>query len=69
MSDENLGDRLQSTCALADTARELKRAQLRLEHPGIERDEVEAMLARWLQTRPGAEDGDGAGRPARWPRG
>jgi hypothetical protein len=65
---DDLAETLRATCALADTARDLKRAQIRLEHPALDSDQVEAMLVCWLQTRPGAVHGDGVGRPARWPR-
>ena len=67
-ASDDLAETLRSTCALADAARELKRAQLRLEHPGIDGAEIELMLVRWVQTRPGAEHGDGVGRAGRWPR-
>lgn len=66
---EDLAAKLRSTCALADAARALKRAQLRLDHPAMGDDWVEAQLVSWIQSRPGAEHGDGVGRPARWPRG
>jgi hypothetical protein len=30
--------------------------------------EVESHLRAWLQTRPGAKNGDAKGRPGSWPR-
>jgi hypothetical protein len=61
--------RLRIACELADTARELKRAQLRARNPDAAETEIEAALADWLATRPGAELGDGVGSPRYWPRG
>jgi len=45
----------------------MRRAQLRREHPDATDDEIEAFLVAWLETRPGAEHGDGWGRPIFWP--
>jgi hypothetical protein len=30
-------------------------------------EEIEALLVTWLETRPGADDGDGWGRAISWP--
>lgn len=60
--------RLRIACQLADTARELKRAQIRARRPDASDHEIDAELADWLATRPGAEFGDGDGSPGRWPR-
>jgi hypothetical protein len=65
---EDDASRLRATCALADAARELMRARLKLEHPEATNQAIEGMLSDWLRTRPGAEHGDGVGRPGRWPR-
>ena len=51
-------------CALGES---MRRAQLRREYPQATEDDVEALLAAWLQTRPGAEHGDGWGRAISWP--
>jgi hypothetical protein len=37
----------------------LRRAALRRDHPEASDREIDAMLARWLAKRPGAEWGDG----------
>lgn len=65
---EDDASRLRAICALADAARELMRARLKLEHPEATQAAVDEMLRDWLRTRPGAEHGDGVGRPGRWPR-
>ena len=41
---------------------ELKRQNLRREHPQLAPPEIEQMLREWLSTRPGAEHGDTVGR-------
>jgi len=51
-------------CALGES---MRRAQLRREHPDATDEEIEAMLVAWLETRPGAEHGDGWGRSIAWP--
>jgi hypothetical protein len=51
-------------CALGES---MRRAQLRREHPDASDADIEALLAAWLQTRPGAEQGDAWGRPISWP--
>jgi len=51
-------------CALGES---MRRAQLRREHPSASDDEIEALLAAWLEERPGAEHGDRWGRPISWP--
>jgi hypothetical protein len=51
-------------CALGESVR---RAQLHREHPDASDEEIEALLRSWLETRPGAEHGDGWGRVISWP--
>jgi hypothetical protein len=45
----------------------MRRAQLRREYPDATDEEIEGLLVTWLRTRPGAEHGDGWGRPISWP--
>jgi hypothetical protein len=59
--------RLRTTFDLCALGESMRRAQLRREHPHASDDEVEALLAAWLRTRPGAEHGDGWGRSISWP--
>jgi hypothetical protein len=42
--------------------------RLRREHPEWSLADVDAEIERWLLRRPGAEFGDGVGRPVAWPR-
>ncbi|MBI5496934.1 MAG: hypothetical protein HY904_18105 [Deltaproteobacteria bacterium] len=51
---------------LADAAVEMMKARIRREHPVLSSWERAALLVRWVQTRPGAEWGDGEGRPVPW---
>jgi hypothetical protein len=46
----------------------LMRRRLRRQYPELDAAAVEARLADWLQSRPGAEHGDAVGRRAPWPR-
>ena len=47
---------------------DLMRQNLRRAHPGADDGAIEELLRAWLRTRPGAEHGDGVGRPVPWPR-
>lgn len=60
--------RLRLALDMFATGEALMRQRLRREHPGLTADQIEDRLLEWLRTRPGAEAGDGAGRPVRWPR-
>jgi hypothetical protein len=53
---------------LFDLTQRMLRQKLRRKHPGVTDAEVDAMIARWLEHRPGAELGDGEGTPVPWPR-
>lgn len=41
----------------------LMRQRLRREHPDAAEAEIDDLVRRWLETRPGAEHGDAPGRP------
>ena len=66
-SAEAVAARLRAALDLCEMGESMRRTQLRREHPGATDDEIEALLVAWLLTRPGAEHGDGWGRPVRWP--
>ena len=53
-------------CALDlfEAGLDLQRQNLRRRHPAASEEEIDALLEAWLQHRPGAEHGDGEGRPA-----
>jgi len=59
--------RLRTALDLCAFGESIRLAQLRREHPGATDDEIDGLLTSWLQTRPGAEHGDGWGRPISWP--
>ncbi len=50
---------------LSDLGEQMTRARLRREHPDLEAHEVEALVVRWRQDRPGAPFGDYPGPPRR----
>ena len=56
-------ERIRLTLDLFESGEAMMRARLRREHPDEDADKIEARLRAWLLTRPGAEDGDGVGRP------
>jgi hypothetical protein len=55
--------RLRAALALFDDGVALMRQNLRRAHPDASEDEIERRLRTWLRDRPGAEHGDGVGRP------
>jgi hypothetical protein len=62
-------DAFQTTLDLFQTGVDLMRQNLRRAHPQATEDEIDRLLGRWLRERPGAEHGDGPGRPVdlnRW---
>lgn len=46
----------------------MMRQNLKRRHPDASEERIEALLCQWLRERPGAEHGDGVGRPISWPR-
>lgn len=65
MSEEPLTPeaKLRIAFELFEAGVKLQRQNLRRAHPGASEVEIERLLAEWLSTRPGAEHGDGVGRP------
>ncbi len=59
-------ERMRLTFDLCQTAEAMKRQSLRRRHPDLDAQEIEKLMDEWRLTRPGAEDGDGPGRPAPW---
>jgi hypothetical protein len=53
---------IETALQLFDLAVDLFRSRLRRERPGITDDELDEAVRSWVQTRPGAELGDGVGR-------
>jgi hypothetical protein len=65
---ERVARNLRLTLALHDEGVRLMRQNLRCRHPDLTDSEIDQRLRAWLSERPGAEHGDGVGRPGRWPR-
>jgi hypothetical protein len=61
-------DRLRLALDMAATGESLMRGTLRRRHPEADEDTIERMIVAWYGQRPGAESGDGEGRPVPWPR-
>jgi hypothetical protein len=59
---DRLVERLYTAVDLWATGVALKRETIRRRHPDASDDEIEILLNRWLQERPGAESGDGPRR-------
>ena len=60
--------RLQTAFDLFDLGVAMMAQRIRREAPDASDEEVRQRLRVWLQSRPGAEHGDGEGRPGTWPR-
>jgi hypothetical protein len=59
-----VAERLRSALDLMEAGTALMRQRMRREHPGLSADELDALMARWLRTRPA----DAPGRLVSWPR-
>jgi hypothetical protein len=59
---DRLVERLRTAVDLWATGVALKRETIRRGHPDASDAEIETLLNRWLQERPGAEGGDGPRR-------
>ncbi len=66
--DQNLRvlERMRLTFDLCQTAEAMKRQSLRRRYPDAGAEKIEKLMEEWRMTRPGAEQGDGPGRPAPW---
>lgn len=56
-------ERLRIALEMHDEGVELMRQNLVRRHPDADAREIERLLTGWLHERPGAEHGDGEGRP------
>src|SRR5712691_10885697 len=63
-----MAERMRLALELYEAGEAMMRQRIRRQCPTADSATVERMLVEWLRTRPGAEHGDGAGRPASWPR-
>jgi len=61
-------ERFRVVLDLAAAGEAMMRQNLRRRCPEASDQEIERLLTEWFLTRPGAEHGDGPGRPGPWPR-
>ncbi len=61
-------EKLRTTFDLFEAGRDLMRQNLRRAYSEASEAEITRRLNAWLRERPGAEDGDAAGRRVPWPR-
>ena len=61
-------DRLLAAFDLWEAGVAMMRQNLLRRHPTESEAEIDVRLAAWMAERKGAEQGDGIGRPGRWPR-
>ncbi len=55
--------RMELAFDLYEMAEQMMRQNLRRRNPGADEEEIEEGVREWLHRRPGAEHGDGVGRP------
>ena len=63
--DPEVLKRMEITFDLYQASEEIMRQNLRRRNPGATEEEIEDGIRAWLRKRPGAELGDGVGRPGR----
>jgi len=61
--DPDVLQRMELTFDLYEAAEEIMRQNLRRRNPEASEEEIEEGIREWLRRRPGAEHGDGVGRP------
>ncbi len=66
--DELASQRFAMALELFEAGEAIMRQNLRRKFPEADEDSIERRLTEWLLSRPGAPDGDAAGKPGRWPR-
>lgn len=67
-SHEEAAKHLSLAFKMYEVATEMMRDRYRHHLPNETEDEIQARVTAWLHERPGAEQGDGRGRPGTWPR-
>lgn len=65
---ELIAERFRTTLALFELGEAMLRQKLKRKYPKASEAEIEARVREWRERRPGAEQGDGVGRPVSWPR-
>lgn len=61
--DPDVLARMEIAFDLYETAEQMMRQNLRRRNPEATEQEIETGIREWLRRRPGAEHGDGVGRP------
>jgi hypothetical protein len=61
--DPEVLERMRIAFDLYETAEQMMRQNLRRRNPDATEEEIEQGIQEWLLRRPGAEHGDGPGRP------
>lgn len=64
----NPAERFRTTLALFDFGYRMMQQNLRRKFPAASESDIETRLRAWVSDRPGAEFGDGVGKPIDWPR-
>lgn len=67
--DELVVQRFKTALDLFELGEAMLRQRLRRKFPQASEADIDTQVQAWLERRPGAEHGDGVGRPAEWPRG
>jgi len=67
-ADRIAATRLRTAFDLFVAGVRMMRQNLKRRHPDASAPEIETRLRNWMRQRPGAENGDAAGRPIEWPR-
>ena len=62
-SDRQIRQRLRMALDLFETAQQIMVQNLRRRHPNLDDAQIEQRMVEWRHRRPGAEFGDGVGRP------
>ncbi len=63
INDPAVRKRVQMAFELYEAAQLIMRQNLRRRNPNLDDAAIEALLAQWRRKRPGADHGDGVGRP------
>jgi hypothetical protein len=63
--DPDVLARMEIAFDLYQTAEQMMRQNLRRRYPEASEDDIQEGIREWLRRRPGAEHGDGVGRPGK----
>jgi hypothetical protein len=63
---EDAAARLRLALDMFTTGEDMVRERMRRVHPDWTERQIHEQIGAWLRERPGAEHGDGEGRPVEW---